>query len=189
MPLRGNRAVRVRDDLARKPCAICRYAETVSSSFVASLAALVVIAIGARFLLAPLPLRRVAMRVTPTDAILAGVGMVGLVFHCAAMFFRGLVEPLPGLDTAIADIRALGIASVIWYVTPAVLVLLGLRRQHPIALAVLALALAAVGFTMYNGGALQPHLTAIFVFVVILSSIAATLVLPPWRRRPWPTAT
>jgi hypothetical protein len=73
---------------------------------------------------------------------------------------------------------------MVWYAVPAALVVLGLRRQHPAALTAVSLALTAVGITMYDGGSLPTHLTAIFVSVVILASVASTLLLPPWGSRP-----
>lgn len=116
------------------------------------------------------------------DAVLLGVGVAILAFHCGAMFFPRLVEPVPGVDVVAGDIRALGTASIVWYVAPAVLVLLALRRQHLIGQIAVAVALAAVGITMYNGGSLQAHLVAIFMSVLILVGVTATLLLPPWRR-------
>lgn len=121
------------------------------------------------------------MRVSLADAALVLVGTAGLAFHCLAMFFRALIEPLPGAGPAISDIRALGTASVVWYVVPAVLVLLGLRRQQPLAVAALALCLVAVALTMFVAGSLQVHLTTIFASVVVSTLVAATLVLPPRR--------
>ena len=99
------------------------------------------------------------------------------------MFFRSMAERLPGAEPSIRQIDALGHASVVWYVVPAVLTVLGLRHQHPIAPAGVDLALGGVGITMYGGSSLQTHLTAIFISVVVLASILALLVLPPWRRR------
>jgi len=156
----------------------------VSFGFLIGLAAVVAVVLGARFVFAALPLRRVAVQVTITDAMLAGVGVLGLAFHCGAMFSRSAVEWLPGAGAVIREIGALGSASILWYLVPALLVLLGLRRQHPVALAVVALALAAVGITMYDGGSLQVHLTAIFITVVILAAVATMLMLPPSWRNP-----
>ena len=153
----------------------------MSTPFLLSLAGVVVVVLGARFLSAGLPLRGLARRITLTDAALIVAGAIGLAFHCVAMFFRRVVDPLPGADAVISDIRALGTSSIIWYVVPAVLVLLGLRRVHPAALAVAALAFVAVGVTMYDEGPLDIHLAAIFTSVVILALIPATLVLPPSR--------
>jgi len=153
----------------------------MSTPFLLSLAGVVVVVLGARFLSAGLPLRGLARRITLPDAALIVAGAIGLAFHCVAMFFRRVVDPLPGADAVISDIRALGTSSIIWYVVPAVLVLLGLRRVHPAALAVAALAFVAVGVTMYDEGPLDIHLAAIFTSVVILALIPATLVLPPSR--------
>lgn len=156
----------------------------MSAAFVVSVAAVVAVILGSRFLLTALPLAHIALPISIADAVLAGVGVLGLAFHCGAMFSRSLVAWLPGTGPAIHEIGALGTASVIWYLVPALAVLLGLRRQHPLAVVVVALALAAVGITMYDGGSLQAHLTAIFVAVVILAGVATTLLLPPWRRTP-----
>jgi peptidoglycan/LPS O-acetylase OafA/YrhL len=113
------------------------------------------------------------------DAALVAGGSVLLAWHCLAMFFTSLAERVPGTDTAIQDIRALGTASLIWYVVPAFVVLAGLRRLHRGALGVAALALLAIGLTMYNGGSLEQHLVAIWVGVVLLAGVLAVLVLPP----------
>ena len=154
----------------------------MTTPFLLSLAGVVVVALGARFLSAGLPLRGLARRITLPDAALIVAGAIGLAFHCVAMFFRRIVDPLPGADAVISDIRALGTASIVWYVVPAVLVLLGLRRVHPVGLAVAALAFVAVGVTMYDDGPLDVHLGAIFASVVVLALVTATLILPPTRR-------
>ncbi len=154
----------------------------MSSGFLVSLAAVVIVALGGRLTLPAVPLR-LARAITALDAGVVGVDLLGLGFHCGAMFFRSMAERLPGADSSIRQIDALGHASVVWYVVPAALTVLGLRRQHPIALAGVALALAAVGITMYDGSSLQTHLTAIFISVVVIASVLAMLVLPPWRRR------
>jgi hypothetical protein len=156
----------------------------VSTSFVLSLFIVVALVLGARFLISALPSRRHARPITVTDALLAAVGVAGLALHCGSMFFRAVVDALPGTGAAISEINSLGTASIVWYAVPALLVVLGLRRQHPAALAAVALALSAVGVTMYDAGSLSTHLTAIFVSVVVLAAVASTLVLPPWRSRP-----
>lgn len=153
----------------------------MSNAFVIGLGLTVLAVLGARFLLSGLPLRGLARRITLPDVGLLVVGVAGLVFHCVAMFFRRLVDPLPGAGQAISDIRALETASIIWYVVPAALVLLGLRRIRPEALAATALAFIAVGVTMYNDGPLDIHLTAIFAAAVVLAAVVAILVLPPSR--------
>jgi len=151
----------------------------MSNRFVVSLALVVAGVLAARLLVSALPLRGLARRLTVADVALVVVGAAGLTFHCVAMFFRRLVDPLPGVDSVVSDIRALETASIIWYAVPAVLVLIGLRRVQPVALGVTALAFAAVGVTMYNEGPLDIHLTAIYGSAVVLALVVATLVLPP----------
>lgn len=154
----------------------------VSTGFLVSLVAVVLAVLGARFLIAALPLRRGTVRLTVADLVLVTIGMAGLIFHCGAMFFQSVVKALPGTDPVVGWINALGTTSIILYVVPAALILLGLRRQSLIPLAVVALGLTAVGVTMYNGGSLQAHLTAIFISVVLLAANAAMLIQPPGRR-------
>ena len=155
----------------------------MSSGFLVSVAAVVVVALGSRLTLAAVPLIRLARAITALDAGVVGVGLLGLGFHCGAMFFRSMAERLPGAEPTIRQIDALGHASVAWYVGPAVLTVLGLRHQHPIEPAGVGLSLASVGITMYDGSTLQTHLTAIFISVVVLASVLALLVRPPSRRR------
>jgi len=69
------------------------------------------------------------------DAVVAGIGVLGLVLHCGAMFFPSLVARLPGSGGVIDEVNALGTVSIIGYVVPAVLVPLGFRRQHRVVLA------------------------------------------------------
>ncbi len=154
----------------------------MSDRFLLSLLAVVLVVLAARALWGGLPLRRFATRVTVADTALLAVGSAVLAFHCGAMFFPRLVDPLPGTGAAASDIRALGTASIVWYVVPAVLVLVSLRRQHVTGLAAVALTLTAVGVTMYNGGSLQVHLAAIYISVLTLAGVSAALLLPPWAR-------
>jgi len=155
----------------------------MSPLFLLSMAVVVAVALGGRVLLTSLPLHGRARQLTGQDAVLAGVGWAGLAFHCTAMFFRRTAELVPGTATVAADIRELGTASILWYAVPSVLVVAGLRRQQPVAVAMVALALTAVGVTMYDGGPLRTHLGAIFVAVLVMAAVVATLVLPPWTRR------
>lgn len=138
--------------------------------------------LAARALWAGLPIRKFAKRVTVADTALLVVGTAILAFHCGAMFFPRLVDPLPRTGAAASDIRALGAASIVWYVVPAILVLIAFRRHHVIGQAAVALTLTAVGVTMYNGGSLQVHLAAIYIAVVTLAGVTAALLLPPWAR-------
>lgn len=133
-----------------------------------------------RLTLPGLPLRRHAVRTGPVDLTLLVLGMLGLVLHCTAMFARPLVDWIPG--PAVDQIAQLGIASIIWYVVPALLVAVGLRRQRLAVQAVVAVLLLAVGITMYNSGPLAVHLAAIFALVVALAAVNATLIAP--RRAP-----
>lgn len=151
----------------------------MSNGYLVAMAAVVVMLFGARLVLAGLPLSQAAP-VSLADALLLVAGALGLAFHCLAMFFRDSVAWLPGADGPIGDVRALGAASLLWYVVPAGLVLLGFRRQHPAAVALVVVALVAVGITMYNGGSVSTHLAAIFASVVVSAGVAASLVLPPW---------
>lgn len=149
------------------------------TSFMLSLIAVVVLVLCARMLLGGLPLSSLATRVSVGDAVLSGAGLLGLAFHCGAMFFTGFVTAIPGAAGPVRDINALGAASVAWYVVPGVLLLAGLRRLHWSGVVAVGLALSAVGVTMYDGGPFAVHLAAIFAAGVVLSLVAATLVLPP----------
>ena len=151
----------------------------MSPTFLVTLGVAAALPFGLRLLLPGLPVRGVALRLRLVDAALLAAGVLLLAFHCFAMFFTSLAERLPGTATAIQDIRALGTASVIWYAVPAIAVLLGLRRLHWCPLGVAALALLSIGTTMYNGGSLYQHLVAIWVGVVLLAAVLATLAMPP----------
>jgi len=154
----------------------------MSAAYSITLAAIVAGLVIARLILPQLPVSR-AIRLRPVEAALLALGVLGLVLHCAAMFARPIFEAVPAVMPLVDAINALGLASVVLYVVPAVLVLVALRRVHPVSWAVLAILLAAVGVTMYNGGALSVHLVAIFVAVIWLALVVVTLVIP-WSRRP-----
>jgi len=175
----GRRQVRRSGDAepARRP-----YLGWVSPGYVETLVVIVVVVLGARALVAGLPLRW-ASRLGAVDAGLLAVGIVGLAVHCGAMFFRSRVTAVPATSRAVDMINALGRGSIVWYAASAALVVVGLRGQHPLALAAAGLMLVAVGVTMYDGGPLDSHLASIFAAVVVLAGIAAALVRPPWRSR------
>ena len=154
----------------------------MSPRFVVSLLAAVIVVLAARALWAGLPLPKLAKRVTVVDTALLATGIAVLAFHCGAMFFPRLVDPLPGTGAPASDIRALGAASIVWYVVPAILVLIALRRQHVTGQAAVAVTLTAVGVTMYNGASLQVHLAAIYISALTLAGVTAALLLPPWTR-------
>ncbi len=151
----------------------------MSAAYLIALAAAVGVTVGTQLPTSPLSLRRLAVPMRGSDAAAAGVGLAGLVLHCGAMFFRSVVEVLPGSGPAISQINALGTASIVWFVVPSALVLIGLRRQHRAVLLVVLGSLVAVGVTMYDGGPLAVHLAAIFASVVVLSGVAAMLVPLP----------
>ena len=142
-----------------------------------------VLLFGARAVLPGIPLRRYARASSRLDIALLIVGAVGLVLHCVAMFYRGLIAGIPGADGYLQAVNGMGTESIVLYVVPAVLVLAGLRRQQPVALIIIAVTLVAVGVTMYNGGALNVHLAAITAAAVALAAGTSLLVLRPRRSR------
>lgn len=126
-----------------------------------------------------LPIRRYAVGVTRTQVVLVLVGTVGLVLHCTAMFNRALLTVLPDSSPYIDAVNGMGASSVVLYVLPAVLVLIGLRRQPRVAVGLLVAVLTAVGVTMYDHGPLAAHLTAIFISAVLLAAVLALLAQRP----------
>jgi hypothetical protein len=107
--------------------------------------------------------------------------MLGLFFHCFAMFDRRAASAIPWSHPAVAEVNAMGPASVALFVIPAALLLVGVRNQRPMIVTVEALTLAAVGVTMYDHGPLQVHLAAIFVAVTVLAAVLALVVSRPSR--------
>ena len=155
----------------------------MSTRFVVSLLAAVVVLLAARAAWAGLPLGGFAKRLTVAETALLVLGVAVLVFHCGAMFFPRLVDPLPRTGAVTSDIREMGTASIVWYVVPVLMVLSALRRQHVTGQAAVILTLTAVGITMYNGGSLQVHLAAIYISVLTLAGVSAALLVPPWARQ------
>ncbi len=144
-------------------------------SFVLTLVAVVVVLLILRLTVRALPLAW-ARSIRPRDAVAAGLGVIGLVLHCVAMFNRPLIDGLPGADPYIVAVNGMGGASIALYVVPAVLVLVGLHAQRLPWLVLLAAALLAVGITMYDGGSLAVHLTSIFVAVVLLALTSTFMI-------------
>lgn len=153
----------------------------MSDRYLIALSVVVVLVLVSRYALSSLPLRRWAAPMTVTDAVLFGWGAAGLAIHCGAMFFPATVRSIPGGDQVIRAVDPMGTASILWFAVAAGLVMVGLRRQHVVALVITGASLATVGYTMYDGGRLPTHLTAIFVAVVVLAAVLALLVIPPWR--------
>lgn len=155
----------------------------MSTGFVVTLALVFLLMLLSRLLVPGLPLRRTATRLTALDFTLATVGLIGLVLHCASMFYRSLVASVPGTADVISQINSMGTASMIWYIVPSLLLMAGLRRQNVVALFVLAVALIAVGVTMYNGTPVPTHVNTIFAAATAIGAITFLLVIPPWQNK------
>lgn len=155
----------------------------MSHAYVASLLAVVVMAAAARLVLPMLPVRQHVIRLSGLDVLAVVAGAVLLVLHCGAMFFRASVASWPGGPAVIRVVDPMGRASITWYAVGAALIVLGLRRQLLLLVAVIAVSLAAVGITMYDGGPLRTHLDTIAVTVVLLAASVAAFTDPPWRIR------
>ncbi len=151
----------------------------MSTAFQISLLGVVVAVAVSRFLIPAAALRSVARHLTAFDLSMSGIGVGGLVLHCGAMFFRSQLTALPGTRSLTKQIDALGTVSMAVFAASAGLVLLGLRTLPLIVVAVVLFVLAAVGITMYDGGSLRAHLTALFIAVVVLTVVAAFMALAP----------
>ncbi|HET7326848.1 MAG TPA: hypothetical protein VFJ14_06115 [Nocardioidaceae bacterium] len=153
--------------------------------FWAALAATAVVGASAR-LAAGRPLWRGRSSVLrPWELVLAGVALLALVFHCAAMFFATWVGGVPFLTAPAASVRALGTASQLAYWLPAVVVVFAARRVWPPALSVLTGTLVGVGVTMFWSFDLTTHLGWIAAAVAVIVAISAGLVAP----RPLPASS
>lgn len=155
----------------------------MTAEFSISLAVACALILLARLVLPQLPLTRLAVRVTGGDVALLGVGTVGLTFHCTAMFFRPVFDGIPAAAPLVDAVNAMSVASIALYVVPALVLLVGFRNQHWVALTAMTLALVAVGLTMYLGSPLRVHLSTIFIVVVILVAELSLLVKAPWQRK------
>jgi hypothetical protein len=149
--------------------------------FTLALIALAVVLFGARILVRALPLGTKTRPFTVLDLALVIIGLLGLVLHCGAMFFRDLVGGIPGSDGYITAVNQMGAGSVMLYIIPAAVVLAGLRRQQPLAVTLVGLTFLAVGITMYDHGPLNTHLTAIFASGTALLATLSLLVPSPKR--------
>ena len=154
----------------------------MTAAFAVTLAGASVLLLLARLVVPQLPLVGRSVRLSWVDAVLLLCGVVGLAFHCAAMFYRPLLDGIGPLGPLMDMVNEMNVASMILFAVPALLVLIGLRRHYWVALAVLTLTLLVVGVTMYAGSPLNLHLGTIFVAVVALVSHVALFVIPPWQR-------
>jgi hypothetical protein len=153
----------------------------MTAGFSISLAVICALMAVARFALPQLPLAKASVRVSGAEVALLGVGILGLIFHCTAMFYRLLFGGIPAARPLVDAVNGMGAASVALYVVPAVLTLISLRHQHRIALTVMTLALISVGLTMYLGSPLRLHLASIFLAVVVFVGVLTLLVRGPWQ--------
>lgn len=129
-----------------------------------------VILIGAASVIAPARLIIYsAARLSRPDTVLLTLGLAALAFHCGAMFSRSAFDSVPAFRSAVAGVDALGTASMIAFVVPAVAVVMALRSVRTVVIVLVAAALAVVGVTMYDAGPLDAHLTAIFAAVVLIA--------------------
>lgn len=156
----------------------------MTAMFSITLALVAVLILLARFVAPQLPVQGRAVRLSVPDAVLLGVGILGLAFHCTAMFARRIFDGVGVLRPVVGLVNAMGAASVVLFVVPAVLVLIALRRQQPIAVGALLVLLVAVGLTMYVGGPFWLHLAVIFASTVTIAGIVSLFAVPPWRSRP-----
>ena len=155
----------------------------MTAEFSISLAVVCALILLARLVIPRLPLTRLAVRVSGGDVALLGVGITGLTFHCTAMFFRPVFDGIPAAAPLVDAVNAMSVASIALFVVPSLLLLIGFRHQHWVALTAVSLALVAVGLTMYIGSPLRVHLTTIFIVVVILTAVLSLLVKAPWQRK------
>lgn len=161
----------------------------MTAEFSITLAALSVLLLVARLALPQLPIAGAAKRLSVADLVILGVGALGLAFHCTAMFYRPLFDGIPSIAPLVSTVNSLGIASIVLYTIPAVLVLVGLRRQHPLTLIAMGIVLLAVGITMYVRTLGSWHLTTIFVTVVLLAGVVTLLTISPWHKSSKTSAT
>lgn len=147
-----------------------------------ALVAITALLFAVRTLSGRLPLKRVARNSTWPDVSMLAIGVLGLVLHCVSMFYRGLLAAVPGTGDYIHAVNSMGVASIVLYALPAVLVLIALRRQQMLALIFVVATLVAVGVTMYNGGLLNIHLVTIVAATVAISGTVALLMRRPGDR-------
>ena len=122
-------------------------------------------------------LPRRARALPPADAVLAGISLALLVFHCAAMFAPEVVAALRVLDRPAAVVRDLrdpvGQAAY-WF--PAATLVVGLRRLWWPAPVGATLSLVAVGWTMYGDFTVTEHVATIVAAGVVVVAAPVALV-------------
>ncbi len=116
------------------------------------------------------------------DALVALLALLGLGFHCAAMFFPSVVAAVPATEGAAEAVRALAAASQVAYWVPAGLLLLALRRAWPPLLVAEAGVLLAVGATMFWDVGLLVHLVALAASVAVTVAVMTSITVPVARQ-------
>jgi hypothetical protein len=111
------------------------------------------------------------------EAVLAGVSLLLLVFHCAAMFAPDVIALLRVLDRPAAVVRDLGdpVGQAAYWVPAAALVVAVRRLWWPAPLAT-GITLLAVGWTMYGDFTLTQHLVAIVTAGLVVGLAVTGLV-------------
>jgi len=140
-----------------------------------TLVGVVALALVLRVALRQLPLRA-ASPINVGRLAALGLGVLGLVAHCMAMFFTSVARSVPGSGGYVDGVNGMGRTSMALYAVPALLVVGGLWRVARWALAVVVALLLVVGVTMYDGGPLTVHLSAIVLVVTALAATVAALV-------------
>ncbi|MBW0092872.1 hypothetical protein I4I73_22035 [Pseudonocardia sp. KRD-184] len=131
-------------------------------------------------------LDRRAIAVGRVELGVAGLSVLVLAFHCAAMFFGAWVDAIPGAGAPADAVRAMGIASHWAYWLPATILLLAWRRVWWPALALLFVALLGVGITMFWPYPLTTHLAWLAAAIVVSLFISTALLrsVPPANSHP-----
>lgn len=140
-----------------------------------TLVSVVVVALVLRIALPQLPVRAASPMSVGRMAAL-GLGALGLVAHCTAMFFTDVARSVRGSGGYVDSVNGMGSSSIVLYAVPALLVIAGLWQVARWALATVVALLVVVGVTMYDRGPLTVHLTAILLVVTALAATVAALV-------------
>lgn len=125
------------------------------------------------------PLARRAVRLTWAELVVAGLSVLALVFHCAAMFFGPWVDAIPGATAPADAVRGMGTASQWAYWLPAAALVLAWRRVWWPALALLVITLLGVGVTMFWPYPLSTHLAWLAAVILVGVAVSAGLIRPP----------
>lgn len=131
-------------------------------------------------------LGRRAIAVGRVELGVAGLSVLVLVFHCAAMFFGAWVDAIPGAAAPAGAVRAMGVASHWVYWLPATTLLLAWRRIWWPALGLLFVVLLGVGITMFWPYPLITHLAWLAAAIVVGLFISTALLrfVPPANSHP-----